>query len=551
MPLLLFGQLTKGWSNEDFEVPGKLTTEEFEVLGGTPGIGKVLTDDGTGAGIAIWTTPVSGFSDPMTTRGDIIYRDPTNTTARLGLGSNLYVLSSDGTDLVWVQLDPAYITNLSGINTGDQTSIVGITGTSAQFNTANTDGSFVFLSDTTGNSLQTKTENDVLYEQAQGLTWDESADTYTRTGSLSDIATGISAGSDRLTIQSAMRRCILNDAGEVVYFLADTNSAYTEFGGASVLDGTDGQVMVEIPKFYYKYSYAGTIHSWSISSIRLPGYNLHPAFYKNGEEVDYRYIGAYEATVDVNSTGKLFSVSGVYPTTYRDATGETPAGINLTAGTRANFRSYGSNRGAGWRQLDYDLASAVQLLYLVEYANFNSQSMIGTGRTTLSGGTWTGGSYIGITGLSNGDGNGTNAVQGGVLGDTDYMTYRGIENFFGNIWGFVDGININNNIPYVSNDDGNWADDTATDYIDLNVTLHNANGYQSTLEQVSRGFLPASIAGGSSSAKITDYYYQNTGWRVFLLGGGAHDGSGAGVFCLIASYASSSADVSVGGRVCF
>ena len=98
---LISQSLTKGWLNDDFEVPGALITETFEVLGGTPAIGKVLTDDGTGAGVAVWSAPTGGLTDPMTTRGDIIYRDPTNVTARLGLGANLFVLQSDGTDLEW------------------------------------------------------------------------------------------------------------------------------------------------------------------------------------------------------------------------------------------------------------------------------------------------------------------------------------------------------------------------------------------------------------------------------------------------------------------
>jgi len=97
---LISQSLTKGWYNDDFEVPGKTTTDEFEVLGGTPGVGKVLTDDGAGTGIAVWTA-AAGFADPMTTRGDIIYRDPTNVTARLGLGANTFVLTSDGTDISW------------------------------------------------------------------------------------------------------------------------------------------------------------------------------------------------------------------------------------------------------------------------------------------------------------------------------------------------------------------------------------------------------------------------------------------------------------------
>ncbi len=98
---LISQSLTEGWYNKSFDVPGTLWTNELEVLGGTPGVGKVLTDDGTGLGVAIWSASAAGFTNPMTTRGDIIYRDPTNVTARLGLGANLFVLQSDGTDLEW------------------------------------------------------------------------------------------------------------------------------------------------------------------------------------------------------------------------------------------------------------------------------------------------------------------------------------------------------------------------------------------------------------------------------------------------------------------
>ena len=383
-----------------------------------------------------------------------------------------------------------------------------------------------------------------------GVAWNESADSYVRTGALTGVANSASP-SEFMAVHAGIKRCLLADDGGVNYFLDASDSTLKSDGTASDLTGTDGQVMVQIPKFWYKYGYSGTTHTWEIASIPIDGFEVHPAFLKNGAEVDYRYIGAYEGSMyDASATGmvasgsiatnmyasgdKLCSLSGEYPKTNE---------------TRAEFRAMGTARGTGWRQLDYDLASAVQLLYLVEYADFDSQSTIGEGRTQLSGGSWTAGSYIGQCGKSNGDGNGTNNVEGNT--NNAYMTYRGIENFFGNIWKFVDGININDNVPYVSNNDANWADDTATNYTDLGVTLHNGDGYQGTLEQINRGFLPASLTGGSSSAKITDYYYQNTGWRVFRLGGDAVSGSNAGVFYVIANDASSDSHVRIASRVCY
>ncbi|GAG05541.1 unnamed protein product, partial [marine sediment metagenome] len=146
---------------------------------------------------------------------------------------------------------------------------------------------------------------------AYGVDWDEdeSSPTLTRTGALAVMAAAASPGDACLPIQAAMRRCILSDAGVVQYYLCATDSTDKEdCSTGSNLDGTDGQVMVEIPKFAYKYSYvaATNVHSWSISSVLFPGYEWHPAFYKDGAWVDHRYIGAYEGIGYDNSTTAYF-----------------------------------------------------------------------------------------------------------------------------------------------------------------------------------------------------------------------------------------------------
>ncbi|GAI88133.1 unnamed protein product, partial [marine sediment metagenome] len=257
--------------------------------------------------------------------------------------------------------------------------------------------------------------------------------------------------------------------------------------------------------------------------------------------VDHRYIGAYEGIGWDNSVSAYIdhgnTAANGWSGTTIDLVNDILSSVSgknpITDETRAEFRAIAANRGTGWRQQDYDLASAIQLLYLIEYADWNSQSMIGMGRTQLSDGTWTQGSYIKETGLSNGDGNGTNSVDwegdaDDATAETVYMTYRGIENFFGNIWNWVDGINVNDNVPYVCNKDTDFNDDTAENYTALGITLANANGYQKTLEQQSRGFLPASV-GGESGTYITDYYYQDADWRVAMLGGNAFSALYAGV----------------------
>jgi len=464
-----------------------------------------------------------------------------------------------------------------------------------------------------------------------GVAWDESDDTYVRTGYLTGTAVGSSPGNALLPIHEKMKRCIINDAGVLQYYLNETDSTKKIDGSASDLTGAAGQVMVEIPAFYYKYNYSGTTHSWSISKSAQTGYSLHPAFIKNGANVTNRYIGAYEGTLyDVsasiytdgiyqtavscvfasvdksltiasrtgvfskltigdkivvsgtaanNGTKTIASLVSATKITISEAvtdgtdaativqtekdwtatTGDVLASISgkapINYSTRANFRAAALNRGSGWRQQDYDLISAIQLLYLVEYASFYSQSVIGAGLTDWASATWS--AYndynpINNTGVSNAKGNTTfNLSNGdGVVGS--YMTYRGIENWYGHIWKWVDGINIDTNIkPYVTNTQP-FTDDTATNYTALNITLP-ASGWQNNLQQQSRGFLPISVgAPGSATTKITDYVYTSGGdWRVVQLGSPATYGADAGAFYLNATNVSGHANRTIGGRLAF
>ncbi len=58
---------------------------------------QIVWADGSGP----TTTDPGAGSDPMTTRGDMTYRDPSNTTARLGVGTSGQVVTTDGTDVSW------------------------------------------------------------------------------------------------------------------------------------------------------------------------------------------------------------------------------------------------------------------------------------------------------------------------------------------------------------------------------------------------------------------------------------------------------------------
>ena len=359
-----------------------------------------------------------------------------------------------------------------------------------------------------------------------GVKWNPTSDTYIRTG-------GGIANNAHIVVASQMKRCVLQSNGIVAYYLHPTDSTKKADGTAADLSGATGNVMVEIPKFYFKYEWTGTEHHYSISDKLTAGYTVHPAFIKNGVEVAYRYYNAYN--VRDNGT-KLISASGVYPTT------------NLT---RAQFRAKARANGTGWGLVDWNLYFAVQLLYLVEYADFNTQEVIGKGRTSMSGGSWADGSYFALSGLSNANGNSTaNRWDSATAYGTNYMTYRGIEHWYGHLWKFVDGVNVQDGNYYVSNNFSTFADDVFSgDYV-LKGTAAASNGYISNFAQDGDGLFPSAVA-GSETTFVGDYYYYNSSNRVVMFGGNALSAGNAGAFYLYASDAASDALVSISAGLSF
>jgi hypothetical protein len=363
-----------------------------------------------------------------------------------------------------------------------------------------------------------------------------------------------------------MKRCVLNADGSVNYYLNPADSTLKEAGGAADLSGADGNVMVEIPKFYFRYTRVGDVNTWSLRTEPLSGYTLHPAFVKAGVEVDYRYIGAYDACVyddsasayiaglnlDNNSSNvdtaadKLASVSGIYP---------------MVGLTRNQNRLLAANVGTGWHQLDFALWSAVQMLYLVEYADFNSQANLGAGNT--NGGYFASSadqndSPHTIAGASNSLGNAsTDATTGAGVSakpGTSFMSYRGIENWYGNCWTWADGINVNvaatGNV-HVTNDYRDFADGTAAGHELVTSAFPTASGFIRDLLNTGAYFLSSSNSGASSTTFITDQHFASaSASRVVLVGGSASDGAFAGGFYLASSNAASSANRALGARLC-
>lgn len=398
-------------------------------------------------------------------------------------------------------------------------------------------------------------------------------------------------------------RCNLADDGTVNAYYGDPTYA---------ADGSNGQVMVRVPKFWWKLTpvvpITQPIYSPSIAAQSKAGYAVHPAFAgraADGGDLDFICIGAYDAGYD--GVSKLTSISGTFP---------------HVSATRAQCRTRARARGANWAQMDFLAASAIQLLYLIEYANWDGQAMIGAGLTglpytgthlatvattaandiiiaTANAGTYDVGMVIGIGTTQGGNEIATNRVitdkaaydgtntritfygtpvsvaignmlyavgqktgradalgnksgrESGASDNRSAMCYRGIENMWGNVFNWIDGLNILDLAWAYCDDIDAYADGVMDGaYTPMTGAAPNADGHVKAMHLNDFAFRPSAIGGGTGTY-IPDYYSQSSGARVLALGGAFFSGTAAGPFFWYAYSSAPSASLPFGGRLLF
>ena len=261
-------------------------------------------------------------------------------------------------------------------------------------------------------------------------------------------------------------RCNVADNGTINAFYGD--AGYTE-------DGSNGQVMLYQPKFYYmrtpirtSTTLMGKIiqkESIVISDQHMTGFKLHPIFKNSdGEELDYVLLPVYEASLEEN---KLTSIAGVKPA----------SNINIL-----DAETYAANRGNGWHMTNLAAESVNQMLQIVEYGTMNIQSEIEQGITNITTDTST--NHASVTGSTASIGNGTGAAASTINDGTTYtvagkraICYRGMENPYGNIWHMIGGLLIQGNgsttgsgIPYICND-YNYSSTPGSNYVSIGFNL--------------------------------------------------------------------------------
>lgn len=377
-------------------------------------------------------------------------------------------------------------------------------------------------------------------------------------------------GHNVMTVQLQMRRVVCENGnpmfgGTVYKYLDDTNSELYEDGSSAAADirgANNRQVFVEMPKFYYKMYKVGALNYYWQGVEPFEGAKCHEMFRKTGwtdsgdgsnvaNEHAFGYFSAFE--------GVLYDASA---TTYVDGIATAPTldlvndklvsivGFKPTSTiTIVQGRTLAANGGS--KQFDWHRYSAMRLCFIIEYMSHNSQVKIPGYTENTSGPVFD--NDVLKTGLTTSLGNASGSISGSANhlaagGDGGFSgvvanSYRGIENFYGHLWNWVDAINYSNGQPFVCQIFDTFASDTftgvylrATDTNGVAITQPLLNGYQSKL--FSGGFFVQNV-GGSSASEVTDYYYYASGNRVLVCGGSLSAAAPAGVGALLAHYASS------------
>lgn len=362
---------------------------------------------------------------------------------------------------------------------------------------------------------------------------------------------GMADSSGALTLTDA--------AADTAKYTTSANGDYTSvssdldamwpFSAIEEFEDESGNTLVKFPKFWMKWlvNDSGVITGYKIANAQadedyfIPDAFLDPRCYGSDEYtyLDYFALGKYEAS---GTSSKMYSVSG-----------KTPY-VNMTRATaRSAARAYGelSNYYNGYQQLDFAQFIAYNLLGMLYYRTTNIQTVYGGRTGSVSGHSW---SAASVTGTCDGC-----AGKNGWNTATDCVKMLGIENPYGNIFKWVDGVYFSGTTIYAHKFPQHHADSTANGKT-LGFTRPNSLDYVKYLKHGAESATPgddtrsyayASDASGSEKTYYGDYCYYSSGGTVLYVGGYWDYAAFAGLWSLNGGYGSSLSASYVGARLSF
>lgn len=285
----------------------------------------------------------------------------------------------------------------------------------------------------------------------------------------------------------------------------------------AVFDGT--HALVSIPKYWYKWAKSGTTQTLQIADRPVPGFHVSPMHADRGDgkgERDIAYIGRYKCS-----------------SSHISASGQTPVNSITITTARSKIKALGD----GFYQQDYACFWTVRMLFLVEWATWDSQSILqNTSNFDSQSAIVTGKTY----GMS---------YHTGISADGYSVQYRNIEDPWENILEWVDGLYFSGANMYIINNPNNFATgsngtligtrSTGTGYI-KSWTIPSVSGYEWAL-------IPAEVA-SSESYTYDGYYYTSTG-TVAYIGGARNAWELHGAFFMYTDFTVSSTSTLISARL--
>lgn len=394
--------------------------------------------------------------------------------------------------------------------------------------------------------------------------------------------------------------------GEGMNVVANDFDSVYPWSEMQTVDDSAGNVFVRIPKFYIRKTDGVSLVRIEISRTKYPGFYLPAVFYDHGRDVELDYFdyGAHLGSLDGT---KLASKPDVFPlvsksiVNFRDYARANGAGYQqldvhahdvlaalftvefATLHSQAILVGYTAGQYSATHVATATEAAANRIIVANAHADLFrvGQSIdIGTslgGRQVAQSRVITAIDVVDASNKAIGfDGAAVTVTAGnivynvawkcgfssGIASSSGYLTandgkypasYRGIESPWGDIYQFVDGVNINDRQAWVCDDQSQYASNLfAAPYEQLGYVDGAANGYISALGfDAAHPFaqFPTSVVGGGAASYYSDYYYSDAAQRIAVVGGSWLPGSYAGVRLWGLNLVSTSVHLSFGGRL--
>ena len=475
--------------------------------GSIQGNTRFLREDGT-------------WNEPQLNASDISYNNTTTPVPSTNVQNAI--------DNIYDLILPVLIVNVTALSsisiTDGITTITGTANVGSKFKTQIPNfGTWTITATLNGDTVteeiiinQIKTyEVEMRYTQIYGVSWGFSGKVLSRTD------------------KSALFTDPVPYVNDGVMTVADCSSPFDNlapWSGMQVSTDTLGNSLVSIPKFWYKIQKTASALTIQIADGPVQGFHVSPA---------HRARNAQENDKDVVYIGRYHS-SGADASKWKSVSGVTP----IASITRAVARTGVHNLGAEYWQLDMSMWITIWMLYIVEFANWDSQAMIGY--NCGNGGSKENTGSTDLMPYHTGTMQASKATYG--VG----VQYRYIEDPWGNVLDWCDGITFNNADIYCFDNFADYSDSYQSTGAKLvgtrPITGNYIKNWGLSSETGYEWFMyPSEVQ--SAQTEVPDYCSFLASGVVLRVGGGYNQNAYYGLFYLSGNNAASNSHASIGVRL--